>query len=424
MSYVIAVCGAGGKTTICKKLAKKYASLGKSVCITTTTNMWYDDDVKENFYKGEHCEPGKIYYTGIVDESSCKLKPLTVEDYYKLCDKFDYVIVEADGSRMMPLKIPREGEPIIPDNVNEIIVTMGLHSIGREIGSVCHRFNECRNKPCENEKRMGELCEPHVIVTENIIDKLIDTYYEKPLKEKYKNVKITINKVDFKESENYKKIKKLALVLCASGFSKRFGDDNKLLASIPVNENNEYSINGIGKPLYKVMIEKLLGTKDKLLDKFHKGLSYDWLEANVAVVTQYDEILNDVNYKDKALMIKNDKADLGLSSSIKIAIDCFKDYDAIMFLNADMPKLPINEIALFLYYSILSNNGISSMYTIDPKNPAYFEKKYFDEILSIDGDKGPKSLLTKYIMNAYKYHIADDYLYDIDSKEDLEALWN
>ena len=48
MAYVIAVCGSGGKTTLVKSLAKKYANENKKVCITTTTHMWYDEDVKKS----------------------------------------------------------------------------------------------------------------------------------------------------------------------------------------------------------------------------------------------------------------------------------------------------------------------------------------------------------------------------------------
>ena len=51
MAYVVAVCGAGGKTTYCKNLAKEYIDSGKSVCITTTTHMWNDQDAKDNLYE-------------------------------------------------------------------------------------------------------------------------------------------------------------------------------------------------------------------------------------------------------------------------------------------------------------------------------------------------------------------------------------
>ncbi len=405
MAYVIAICGAGGKTTLCKKLAEDYRQKGKRVAILTTTHMWHENEINSINSLSE-IDHSKIYYFGEVVGD--KIASVSDADYKLICDKFDYVVVEADGSKMMPLKIPRIGEPVIPDNVDEIIITMGLSSVGREIGAVCHRYAEGVVSHVSPNKQY----DPSTIVSEDIIDSIIDTYYVKPLSAKFKNAKIVIKKIDFAKSDNYSRIKKLALVLCASGFSKRFGDENKLFALIST------------KPLYKVMINKLLSTKDLLIDKFSKELSYDDVTIDIGVVTQFDEIIKDFEYVDRIIMIKNHEAEKGLSSSIKVGINRFKDHDAIMFINSDIPKLPVRELTLYLYNSILSNNDISCMYTDGPKNPAYFEKKYFDEILKIEGDKGPRELLVKYKKITYKYHIDEKYLYDIDSKGDLENLWN
>ena len=62
------------------------------------------------------------------------------------------------------------------------------------------------------------------------------------------------------------------------------------------------------------------------------------------------------------------------------------------------------------------------MYSDDYKNPAYFEKKYFDDLMALSGDKGARELFDKYKMNVYKYYISDKYLLDIDTKEDLEKV--
>ena len=411
MAYVVAVCGAGGKSTLCKKKAQEYLDNHNKVAVLTTTHMWNENDISD-IRSLSSIDSSKVYYFGTIDGE--KIGPVSQADYDKICEEFDYVIIEADGSRMMPLKVLSESEPVIPKNVDEIVVTMGLHSIGREIGSVCHRYSEY------GEKVLGYRCDERV--TEDMIDRLIDICYVKPLTVKYKDAKIVVEKIDFRASKNYQRIKKLAIVLCASGFSKRFGGENKLLTK--VNIKSEGKSSAYAKELYKIMIDKLLESRKRLDNKFKDELSYDALIANVAVVSQYSEILEDKEYIDKVTMIKNDNAVEGLSSSIKLAINKFKDYDAIMFLNADIPKLPADEITLFLYNSILSDNGLSSMYTKDPSNPAYFEKKYFGEILGIEGDMGPRKLLSKYIKYAYKYHISKGYLYDIDSRDDLEALWN
>ena len=439
MAYVIAICGAGGKTTLCENLAKKYADENKKVCIITTTHMWAYDDVinVDDAYKSEY-KSGQIYTFGKLDRDSEKIEYVGDDIYKELCDEFDYIIVEADGSKSMPLKIPYgiDGdkiEPVIPLNVNEIIIVVGLQSIGREIGSVCHRFDEFYGK---DEYLTNNNINHQTIVTNDLIDNFVNHYYYESLKNKFPNVDIKIYKNDFANAGFEKagvikniKVKKLCLSLCASGFSKRFENGNKLFSTIPLDSISKLTSEDINnsksndnKLLYELMIDKLLSAKEIIEDKFVKNLNYRDLKIDISVVTQYDEIINDDKYIDKVIMIKNNNADNGLSSSIKLTIDKFYDYDAVVFINADLPLLKTSEITNFVYQSVLNNSGIASMYTDKPMNPAYFEKEYFDEILKISGDTGPKELFKKYKKELYKYHIDKKYLFDIDTVSDLEKL--
>lgn len=453
MAYVICVCGAGGKTTYCMDKALQYSSEKRKVCVLTSTHMWYEKTLSD-INELSNIEVGKIYFFGTVEDE--KVTRVSDDDYKKICDVFDYVIVETDGSRMMPLKIPhlqsasydiddknkvverkidkyhickKFSEPVIYNNVNEIVIVMGLEAIGREFNSVTYNAKDIDlyfkkqyiDEMMQNERSIETRDEnthsyKH-IVTEKLIDDIIEKCYVEPLKNEFKDAVIKVHKTDFSKSANYKNIKKLVLILCASGFSKRFGKSNKLFIDIKKSSDRDSII------LYKHMIEKLISSKDLLLKKFRDDLSYD-LKVDISIVSQYDEILIDNDYKDKVIMIRNTDAKLGLSSSIRCATKNFIDYDAMMFLNADLPLLPEKEIALFLYHSICSNDSLSSMYTDMPQNPAYFENKYFDEILDIEGDIGPKDLLKKYKKHCYKYHIDKKYLYDIDTVDDYKNLWN
>ena len=467
MAYVIAICGAGGKTTLCKKLALKYAKDNKKVCITTTTNMWFDDEVRENFFDidtyavgasptspicrgelrepavvgastaspqsmGKFCQIGKIYYAGHVLKEKRKLTPLKSEEYKKLCDIFDYVIIEADGSRAMPMKIPNVTEPVIPDNVDEIIVVVGMESIGRKIGYICHRFDEFYGK----DKFLGDInIEPDTIVDEELIDKFLSHYYVEPLKKRFDSVKINIYKNDYiNQKVDNKKDKdidilftdkkeiptKICISLLASGFSKRFGNDNKLLISIP----DKYRLDVTHDKLYQIMIDKMLSVKDSIKQIFINDLSVNDINIDIVVVSQYEEILNDINYQNKVTFIKNENASLGLSSSIKLIVSKYKNYDAIIFINADMPLLTVDELTKFIYNSMLNNNKMAAMFTDIPKNPAYFEKEYYDLIEKIDGDKGPREILDNNIKDLYRYYIDSKELFEIDTKEDFEKLKN
>ncbi len=44
------------------------------------------------------------------------------------------ILVEADGSRGLPFKVPRHGEPVIPSSATHVAVVMGLAALGRPAG--------------------------------------------------------------------------------------------------------------------------------------------------------------------------------------------------------------------------------------------------------------------------------------------------
>lgn len=50
------------------------------------------------------------------------------------------VLVEADGSKRMPLKMPRQGEPVLPETCDFLVTVAGLSALGQSWEQVCHRF--------------------------------------------------------------------------------------------------------------------------------------------------------------------------------------------------------------------------------------------------------------------------------------------
>ena len=51
----------------------------------------------------------------------------------------DHVIIEADGTKGLPLKVPNEREPVIPAFADSVVAVAGLSALGRPLGKVCHR---------------------------------------------------------------------------------------------------------------------------------------------------------------------------------------------------------------------------------------------------------------------------------------------
>ena len=51
----------------------------------------------------------------------------------------DYLLVEADGAKMLPLKAHAEHEPVIPECAKRTVCVVGIDGVARPISQTCHR---------------------------------------------------------------------------------------------------------------------------------------------------------------------------------------------------------------------------------------------------------------------------------------------
>lgn len=181
---IIAIVGSGGKTTLIKKLAARYRGEGKTVLVTTTTHMFIEADtlltddsgtilaaLRENGYAMAGVPQGE------------KIKALSKETFDTVCAAADVVLVEADGSKRLPLKFPHATEPVIPEHTDEIIVVCGLNAMGQPAKAVCHRLELV--KACLG---IGD----DTVITPSHVQHLVTHGYLLPLREKYPNKKIRV----------------------------------------------------------------------------------------------------------------------------------------------------------------------------------------------------------------------------------------
>ena len=141
-AQLVALVGAGGKTTALFQLAKEL-----SPCIITTTThlgawqvSWLDNhviwksgyplpDIESSIGEGITLVTGELEgdrYRGLDTGQLGKLKGLA--GYHDLP-----LLIEADGSRQKPLKAPAEHEPAIPEFVDTVIVVAGLSGLGKPL---------------------------------------------------------------------------------------------------------------------------------------------------------------------------------------------------------------------------------------------------------------------------------------------------
>ena len=473
MAYMITAVGAGGKTGFLRRLAVRLLREGKTVLLAATTHIWgprddgwtrtvlYEEGTEQEFpwKKGEEGteqafpwkkgdkgteqaflwkKEGEADLAGVLQPDG-KLSALPPEIFRKLCENYDCVLVEGDGSHCMPMKIPTESEPVVPENTDEIVVVMGRHALGRKVRAVCQRFDPERLKAIGYE-------DASAAVTEQMLRKVAEEFYIRPLTDQFPKAKIRYVESDPCSSGFDQDVKKISLVLMASGFSLRYGG-NKLL-----EERG-------GKKLYRHALDHILEAVlpelcDAAGDSSHvcssrtegaeqcdadgPGLYDSGREVQILVVTQYEEIWEEVcrlsgqlekqmkSGKQRVSLqaVRNAYAAEGISASIRLGTEkaMASGSGAAVFFAADMPALPPAEIRLFLRQFLGSGRSFACMESMPghiPTNPGAFRltEDSCGKLMKLAGDHGAMKIIKAAPWDAYYYQIGEEDVRDIDERE-------
>jgi len=142
---LIAVVGGGGKSSLLFALAER---LPGRVVLTTTTRIFaaqmdlaervcsLDDAGWSN--ELEAFEKSLLVVGGVEGERAVGVPPGLPAELLER-PRVDWVVVEADGSRMRPVKAPADHEPVIPDQTSLLVIAVGIDALSDSIEQVAHR---------------------------------------------------------------------------------------------------------------------------------------------------------------------------------------------------------------------------------------------------------------------------------------------
>lgn len=126
LGHINSFVGGGGKTSTLYALGCELTEKGLRTTLTTTTKMGHYEN-----------EIPKGLLLAFTETSEGKLTGVPNTD--ELAKDCDFLLIEADGSRGLPIKMPASHEPAITEQTDTVVGLVGLTCVGRTIGEVCHR---------------------------------------------------------------------------------------------------------------------------------------------------------------------------------------------------------------------------------------------------------------------------------------------
>ena len=135
--------GGGGKTTLLYAFARHCAAKGWRVLVSTTTHIRQPG---ENYAADEAAlaslwAAGQYAVAGVPAEQG-KLTALPPEQLTCWMAQADMVLLEADGAKRMPCKVPAAHEPVLLPECDTVLAVAGLLALGRPLREVCFRLDE------------------------------------------------------------------------------------------------------------------------------------------------------------------------------------------------------------------------------------------------------------------------------------------
>lgn len=427
----LAFVGSGGKTSAMFRLARQYHA---PILVTTTTHL----AVEEGRLADVHLELGPddplpdlvaafgsgqvVLVTGLAhtDGRLGSVRDLVLNGLREYADREGIpLLIEADGSRKLPIKAPATNEPVIPEWATTVIVSVGLSCLGIPANDEnVHRFPffakitevetghplttqiiekmlihpEGGLKGIPNGARRIALlnqAEGEERLTQAIsLAKRLTAVYDVALVTSFHQAK--------GENDTLYCSEPTAGIILAGGSAKRFGEPKSLL-----KWKGNAIIRHVAETALAAGLEPLIVVLGATVEPIQVALTG----------------LN-VNY------VLNSDWESGQSSSLRAGMRYVLQSrcGSCIILQADQPRVPkdLLESAKDIHARNILHNIVPQV-DGHPSSPVLFDREYFPALMDIQGDQGGRAILSKYPFEWLVWEKADD-LMDIDIPEDYGRL--
>lgn len=430
-SPCIAFIGAGGKTTAMFQLARALSKAERSspVIVTATSHLglWQVGLADQHIIaetpgpieKLEHGLRGIILITGAVDGDRTKPINDPLMDWLRQFCGYHSIplLIEADGSRGMPLKAWAEHEPPIPKFVEFVVQVVGMTGLGKSLN------DENVHRP-EIFSRLSGLSIGETITAASLVRAL--KHSESGLKNVPANARnvVLLNQADTYELQSSAQALAQALIPAY---------DSVIISSLAQDQ-----IYAVHEPIAGIILaageSSRFGRPKQLLDwkgqPFVRAVAKTALEAglsSILVITganaeQVEFAVRDLNVS----VIKNGDWKSGQGSSIRAGVKTLTighpKMGGVIFLLTDQPQITTSIIRALVEKHAEGLYPIVAPMVMDQRaNPVLFDRATFSDLMTLEGDVGGRAIFHKHRVEYLPWH-DDRLLLDVDTPEMYQRL--
>jgi molybdenum cofactor cytidylyltransferase len=458
-SRVAAFVGAGGKTTAIWRLSNELLALNRRAIIAPTTHILEPQLPLDSIaYLAEDPEPDQVIQ--LLDRSprlivaagrdevvdfdaateypparSIKLRGLDAEKIERLiAGTLTSVgttwLIEADGARRHLLKAPADHEPAIPACADVVVIVAALDAIEQPLNETnvhrWERFAELsgarREEPItvemlarvilhekgglKNIPASARIC---VLLTQRDSSKLHPSANSltQQLLQSSRVERVVAASLRAKQpilltrpsnlQPPTSKFKGIATIILAAGESKRFGDQAKQL------------LDWHGRSFVQIAVDNAIEARLK--------------PVFVVIGPHATEVQSNLQHRP-VIIIDNPDWSQGQSTSVRAGLQALpKNINAALFMPIDQPNLTPT-ILSDMAARYLSTGKPIVVASVNGKRttPALFDRSLFNDIMSVDGDHGPRELIDKDPDRVSKVEIDPETAADIDTLDSYNRL--
>lgn len=146
------------------------------------------------------------------------------------------------------------------------------------------------------------------------------------------------------------------------------------------------------------------------------------IDELILVYSKHTKDVKDIADRHGIRAVENENAEKGMSTSVKKGLSNLLGSQGVMFFLGDQPFIETRDInTLIDHFRRFRDKIIVPVNYEGRGNPVIFPEKYFDEIMSIEGDQGARKLIDKYESDVVFVEVHDSKIqFDIDTKDDFK----